>query len=323
MTPQLSQLPPVCAAVLDFLTRYRRFLVLGHTDPDGDCVGSQLGLALGLRRLGKSVIVANEGPFDRQEIRSYAERFTQFAVDPNDFDAVVVLDCSTVDRIGFYQSAIVDKPVAVIDHHTSGTPFGDVRFVHPDIPATAMLVYTIICELVGAPSTEEAQLLFLGIATDTGFFRFVDEGSDLVFQVAAALTRAGASPRAVDTAINSGRSLASRYLIARMIDRVEVMGNQDALLTYQTRKDEREFGTRRDSDALYRLLLQVERVRVLVVVKERANGCAISFRSTDDINVGEIAAEFGGGGHPKAAGAFISDDLNGVLDTLRERLELL
>ena len=216
--------------------------MLGHIHPDGDCIGSQLALALGLRRLGKTAIVANEGPFDRQEIQGYARRFTQFAVRPDEFDAAVVVDCSTIDRVGSYQRVIVDKPIAVVDHHTSGTPFGDIRFVHPDVPAAAMLVYAIICALAEAPSPEEAQLLFLGIATDTGFFRFVDPGCDAVFHVAAALTRAGASPRAVDSAISSGRSLGSRYLIARMIDRVEVIGDQDALLTYQTRKDERELG---------------------------------------------------------------------------------
>ena len=295
--------------------------MLGHIHPDGDCIGSQLALTLGLRRLGKTAIVANEGPFDRQEIQGYARRFTQFAVRPDDFDAAVVVDCSTIDRVGSYQRVIVDKPIAVVDHHTSGTPFGDIRFVHPDVPAAAMLVYAIICALAEAPSPEEAQLLFLGIATDTGFFRFVDPGCDAVFHVAAALTRAGASPRAVDSAISSGRSLGSRYLIARMIDRVEVIGDQDALLTYQTRKDERELGTRRDSDTLYRLLLQIERIRVLVVVKERPNGCAVSFRSTDATDVGAIAAEFGGGGHRKAGGAFIADDLAGVLATLRARLE--
>lgn len=313
---------PVPRQLLDFVDGYHSFLVVGHKEPDGDCLGSQLALGSLLERCGKKVLLANPGPFDRQETAAWEQRFIS-SLDENGaagLEAVIVVDCSSADRIGEIAGPISGLPLAVIDHHTSGERFGDIHYILPEIPATTMLIHALFRALELEPTPEEAQLLFFGLATDTGFFRFLSPGQHLAYTVAAELTRAGASPREADRLISTGRSLESRLLLARLLQRVEQLRDGEFLLTFQTLADEREFGKRRDSDALYRLLLAVEGVRVIAVVKEKENGCAVSFRALDDTDVGHLATRFGGGGHRKAAGAFQEEKLHLFLPRLRSAL---
>lgn len=306
--------------ILTFLRSYGSYYVIGHKDPDGDCIGSQLVLASALRRLGKDVHPLSPGPFERQEIVYWAGRFISNPADAPVAEAAIVVDCSSPDRIGDFEQCIQTLPTLVVDHHASGVEFGTARFIRPEIPATTILVASII-ESLGLPiTTEEAQLAFLGLATDTGFFRFIEPHQAIAFETAAYLTERGASPHTTDTTISHNRSFESRLLISRMIDRAERLASGSIILTYQTQQDDMQLGTRRDSDALYRLLLSVEGVRAIVVVKEKKDGCAISFRSNDEFDVGKLAGEYNGGGHQRAAGAYICRSLIDVLASFRNRL---
>lgn len=323
MTAPLSDLlPPVPADLIEFISRHSGFVVLGHLEPDGDCVGSELALASLLRRRGFSVQVLNPGPFERVEIAAFGEQFDS-VVDRSrlgDSPAAIVVDCSSDDRIGAFAAEIADFPVAVIDHHRTGTPFGSVHYIEPTVPATTILITALLLELGETPTREEATLLFLGLVTDTGFFRFLDEGETTAFAAAAVLSSAGASPRDIDARLASGRSFASRRLIGRMLERVEQLAEGRILLTYHTALDETELGKRRDSDALYRLLLAIEDVEVIAVVKEKSEGCTISLRATQDVDVSRIAARLGGGGHARAAGAMVRKPLLEVLSDVRNEL---
>ncbi|MFA7566722.1 MAG: bifunctional oligoribonuclease/PAP phosphatase NrnA [Alkalispirochaeta sp.] len=316
---------PVPADVVDFIHGHSGFIVIGHREPDADCVGSQLSLGNVLRRMGKKVTVFNPGPFERQEILLFQDQFDRYPetdhLGPS--PAAIIVDCSGEDRIGSAAKVIKELPVLVIDHHINGSAYGDVHFVRPEIPAATILVTAVIMELGQKIVREDAFLLFLGLVTDTGFFRFLGPGELTAFATATVLSKAGASPRDVDIHIRSGRSFESRQLISRMLDRVERLREGRILLTYQTLADEREIGAKRDSDALYSLLLSVEGVEVIAVVKERAEGCTVSFRSSNEIDVGNLATEFGGGGHQKASGAYYEGRLLDFLAILRSRLNSL
>lgn len=313
---------PAAPEILDFLRSYGSFYVVGHKEPDGDCIGSQLVLASALSRLGKRVYALNPGPFERQEVNGWNSDFITTPEDAPSAEAAIVVDCSSDDRIGPFVDTIRPLPTLVIDHHTSGEDFGSVRFVFPRVPATTILVASIVIALDLELTEREAQMAFLGLATDTGFFRFLEPHQAVAFEAAAHLVRCGASPRTVDTAMFHNRSFESRILIARMIQRAERIADESIILTYQTRQDHLELGSRRDSDSLYQLLLSIEQVRAIVVVKEKPEGCAISLRSNDDFDVGKLASEFGGGGHQKASGAFISEPLTDVLSAFRNRLRM-
>ncbi len=315
----LLTVPP---ELIEFFERHSRFVIVGHLEPDADCIGSEVALAHALHRMGKTVQLANPGPFERQEIAAWHEAFI---TEPDQVDAqatgAVVVDCSSPDRIKPFNAILQNCETAVIDHHQTGSDFGHIRFVRSDIPANTILIAALIEHLLGTLAPEEAQPLLLGLATDTGFFRFLESKRPIAFLAAARLSEAGASPREVAAHLNSGRSYGSRRIIARMLERSEQLQDGAVLLTYMTRGDEEEFGTRRDSDALNHLLLSIEGVRVIAVVKEKDTGCTMSFRANDDTDVSLLAEKFGGGGHQKASGAFSSQPILDVLQTVRTYLQ--
>lgn len=310
------------ADVLAFFSRHQRILVVGHLEPDADCIGSELALGTALSRArGLAVQFGSPGPFERPEIAPYAERFiTDPAAVDGETTGVVVLDCSSPDRIAPFGEQLTGRETLVIDHHRAGQDFGDLHFLRSDVPANTILVAALIDGLGIAIEEDVAGLLFLGLATDTGFFRFLDSSQGIAFAAAARLTEAGASARAVAERLNSGRSWGSRQIIARMLLRTEQLFGGEVLLSHMTRDDEREHGPRRDTDTLYGLLLSIEDVRVIAVVKEKDGGCTVSFRANDTTDVSALAAQLGGGGHQKAAGAFIPASIDTALPRVRNLL---
>ncbi len=321
-TPPENPLVAVPPELINFIDRHSRFVILGHLEPDADCIGSEVALGNALQRMGKTVQLANPGPFERQEIAAWSEVFiTEPAQIASDATAVVVVDCSSPDRISPFNDAIHGCELAVIDHHQTGAEFGTVRFVRSDIPANTILIAALIEHLLGTLVPKEAQQLFLGLVTDTGFFRFLEANQPIAFLAAARLSQAGAAPREAAAHLSSGRSYGSRRIIARMLERAEQLQDGAVLLTYMTREDEQEFGTRRDSDALNHLLLSIEGVRVIAVVKQKESGCTMSFRANDNTDVSRLAKQFGGGGHQKASGAFSSQPLAEILPTVRSSLQ--
>jgi phosphoesterase RecJ-like protein len=307
--------------LIAFIEENESFILAGHLEPDADCIGSQLALDSALRRLGKTVHLISPGPFDRQEIRQWESRFIQRPESlPLGETPLIVLDCSSPDRIAPFDVHLTGRSTAVIDHHRAGMPFGDIRFIDPDLPANTILVLAIIETLLGSVTEEEAFFLFLGLATDTGFFHYVQEYQPVAFEAAARLSRSGASPRDVAAHLGSGRSWGSRKIISRMLERAEPVDSDAVIITHMTLQDELDFGTRRDTDTLYRLLLSVEGVRVIAVVKEKREGCTVSFRANDETDVSVIAASLGGGGHQKAAGAFLAESLATTVQRVRESI---
>ncbi len=300
MTP--VRVPP---ALLDFLRSGKRFLIAGHKEPDGDCVGSQLALASVLRRLGAEAIPCSAGPFKRPEVVRYADLFTASPTDTQRAEAkAVVLDCSTADRTGDLAPFLAGLPTAVIDHHASGESSGDVAFLDPAAPSVTFMVLAVIEALGLTPTEEEAELLLFGLCTDTGFFRHVDSGGSVVFEYAARLVAAGASPRRVFRAMHGGKSLNSRILMGLVLARAEAHFGGKLLLSYETQEDTERFGLQgRDSDSLYQLLQSVEGAEAVVLIRqETADNCTVGLRSREGVNVAAIAATLGGGGHKQAAG---------------------
>ncbi len=319
---------PVPEELLQFLRDFDHFYILGHIEPDGDCIGSQIALGLFLSRIGNSSTLVNPGPFERTEVRHFAPRFSrELPKRRSEKEAIIIVDCSTLDRIGDLAEQLDGRPVAVIDHHASGELFGDVRFVDASIPATTLLVQAVIETLGEAPAPDEAKMLFFGLATDTGFFRFLDENSGDVFHAAARLAETGASPRETSALISSGRTFASRKLIGRLLERAKPYADGRFILTYMTAEERSEFGKEnRDSDALYQLLLSIEGCEVIAFLREESEAvCKGSLRATSEIDVGEIATHVGGGGHQKAAGflnrASLQETREKVIRLVTERLE--
>ncbi len=315
--------------LLSFLSDYDTYFVVGHLEPDGDCLASALALASLLRRQGKTPRLLNEGPFFRPEIMPLEARFAAHLDDSEIREApepaVVILDCSTPERVGGFADVIKGYPTAVIDHHASGDPYGDVTYVVPYAPSTSVLIQLIIEATEDHPTEEEAQLVLFALATDTGYFRHLDVGSGPAFRATGRLVDAGASPKDAHLQMYGGKSIESRRLLGVVLSRTEFLCDGRAALAYETQKETERYGrTNRDSDTLYQLLMGTGNCTVICLIREEsAESCTGSLRSRDDTDVAVVAKHLGGGGHTRAAGFLLEKPLTEVLPQMRRLLEQL
>jgi phosphoesterase RecJ-like protein len=275
-------------------------------------VGSQLCLCSVLRRLGKEAIPCSAGPFKRTEIRTYEDRFIKEPGDAEKRDArLIVVDCSSLERTGDLKDTLTGLPTAFIDHHALGQRQEDgIQSLHLDgaAPSVTAMILEVIEALGLAPTPEEAEFLFFGLCTDTGFFRHVDEGGAEVFITASRLIRAGANPKRVFQTINGGKSLDSRILMGLVLSRAQSYFGGKLILSTETYEETQRYGLEgRDSDMLYQLLQSITGVEALAIIRQESpDKCTVGFRSRDAVDVAAIADRFGGGGHKNAAGLSIA-----------------
>jgi phosphoesterase RecJ-like protein len=302
--------------LVNYINNCSKFIIAGHKEPDIDCVSSQLVLRSALSRMGKTAVVCSAGPFKRAEIKEYSDQFTAILPEINRKDTkVIIVDCSGKERTGDLNETLNEFPCAVIDHHAAATHSPSTNeapvYVDSNAPACAVLIYKVINALGLELTEEEASLLLFGICTDTGFFRHLTEKNAQVFELTAKLISRGASPKKTFYKMNGGKSLSSRILLGNILSRTESYFDGKLLFSYETLSESETFGFEgRDSDSLNQLLLAVENTEVVVIIRqELADNCTVSFRSIDKVDVAQIAASFGGGGHKNASGLSMKGEI--------------
>ncbi|MDR0389594.1 MAG: bifunctional oligoribonuclease/PAP phosphatase NrnA [Spirochaetaceae bacterium] len=305
--------------LIKFIREGGKFIVAGHKEPDGDCVGSQLALCSFLRRLGKEAEACSAGPFKRAEILPYAGRFSAAPGADKLQDArVIVTDCSDLERTGDLLPFLEGLPLAVIDHHATNKSSGEADYLDIHAPSVTFMITKLIEAFGETPSKEEAELLFFGLCTDTGFFRHTDEGGAETFYRAAQLIEAGASPKKAFLAINGNRSLDSRILMGHVLTRVSAHYDGRLLVSSETYEETQRLGLEgRDSDNLYQLLQSVKGIEAIMIVRQESpDRCTVGLRSRDAVDVSRIAKKYGGGGHKNASGLSIDGVIDEVLPML-------
>lgn len=304
-----SIFPPCDIRLIKAIEGASSVIVIAHRNPDGDALYSSLAMERILEKLGKDVMLLNEGPFLRDDIKSLEPRFRTEAdsafIKKNPL--VIVLDCSTPDRPGEPFKAIMDLERIVIDHHSSGIPFtkDGMSYIVPESPSTTMLVDVIRENLGVRLDREISEYLYKGFATDTGFFHFLSAKAahDCLIRVAA-FAAEGVSPYEVYDEMHDGRKLQDIKDTASIIMNAETALDGQLIVCYQPSS----IMSARLSDGVYASLLEAENVKAIVFIKDKENALEIGFRSKNgsSVDVGHIAASLGGGGHSRAAGATIT-----------------
>ena len=303
----------------DFISNHQYFYVIGHKEPDGDCIASCLGIADILKKSNKEYKLLSAGPFKRPEIKKFEKQFsnkTDF-LDNKDRKntGLIILDCSELSRLGEIDGDLSDLDIFVIDHHkTSNLPENAKGFIDPEAPACAYLVQIFYEKILGKIPLKLANILFFGLSTDTGYFRFLSKDSAEVFMAAARLVSYGVEPRMIYNEINSGKPYSTRQLLGVLLSKAERYLDGKLVITYETLEDTKKYGSEgRDSDALYQLLLSSQDVEAAVFLRQDTiSTCTGGFRSVDKIDVSQVAAKFGGGGHKNASGM----STNGKIENL-------
>ncbi|WP_250002059.1 bifunctional oligoribonuclease/PAP phosphatase NrnA [Actinoplanes sp. M2I2] len=282
-----------------------------HVNPDGDALGSMLGFALGLRRLGFTRLRATfPGEFDVPE--PYRELpGSEFLVpEPGAYTdpaLILIFDVAAESRLGGLADRLDgDACVVVLDHHASFTGFGTVSLVDPTAAATSVVADELLSRLGVQLDAAIAECLYVALTTDTGSFKFVRSPS--VHALAARLIATGISPaeiarRTFDTRPFGAMKLAGEVLGRALLDPAAA-GGRGMVWTYATGADLERHGQRPYVlDSLIDPVRGVAEADVAVVIKELTAGeWAVSLRSKGGVNVSAVAAHLGGGGHRLAAG---------------------
>ncbi|MCK5826979.1 bifunctional oligoribonuclease/PAP phosphatase NrnA, partial [Candidatus Bipolaricaulota bacterium] len=224
------------------------------------------------------------------------------------YDTSITVDSSDLARIGDAVELLENgMPDITLDHHKSNLGFGKMNFCDSDYAATAMIVYEIGKQLVEFDSAL-AETLLLGIATDTGFFRYAS-ADERVFAYAAALVRTGANIGRITQAILEHRTLNEIHLHTAMFKTLKILADGRLAAAYVTAEMMKDTGcTDDDTAGLVGQLRAIGGVEVAIMFIESSQGTIhISLRSKNIVDVSEIALKFGGGGHARAAGCSITD----------------
>jgi len=313
--------------ILQELGREREFLLTAHLNPDGDSLGSMLGLALALKKMGKKVVLAvgDAIPNIYNFLPGIKEIVTWDKVERG-FSTAIVLDCSDWQRIG-ETAEIVSKcrKIINIDHHVTNEGFGTYNYVVGEAAATGELVYGLLLDLEINIDQEIAINLYTALMTDTGSFRHSNT-TPACFRMAAALTEKGANPHQIAEKIYQTYSFNSLQLLSKALAAIEhsSCGRIAWLVIYQ--ETLRETGTTmEETDYLISYLIGIQGVEVALLFKEVGeNKFKISFRAKGNVDVSKIAGVFHGGGHVKAAGCLLEKNVEEskkkVLEEVRKAL---
>jgi len=290
--------------IASLLKEGKKFLVASHKDPDGDAIGSALALSEALILYGKEVITYNAGPIpDSLSHLSGIERVVD-SIDPEfDFDALLVLDCGNIERVGEMHSVLSKiRPLINIDHHRNNSQFGDLNFVDDQSSSVGEIIYKLM-KLADFPINKSiAENIFVSLQSDTGSFRYENTTSD-TFHIAGDMVDWGVRPWKISRNVMDLYSLKKLKLLEITLKTIELYhSGMLGLLTItkemQSKANAREF----DSEGFVDYPRLIAGVEVGALIKEAGkNFFKISLRSNDWVNVSDLARYFGGGGHPRAA----------------------
>ncbi len=310
--------PAINKQIIDTILRYEEAIVIGHKNPDGDCIFSALAVREILLSLGKKVTLLSQGPFKNSDIKAYQHLFESSAstelIDRKPL--VIVVDCSTKDRPGDIFTPLNELEKIVFDHHSAGESFTrpELEYIIPSSVSTTLIINKLRKSL-GLPLTERlAKYLYSGFATDTGFFHFINEkvGGETLREVSE-FVDAGVSPYIVYDELHDGKELLYYKTVAKLIDRTTSLCEGQLLYSFMKKEEEIEGSP---SDSLYAQLLTVKNIKLVIFFKEKEGRVEIGLRSKNlsGINAGAFASTFSGGGHMYAAGIALDGTLDEVMN---------
>ena len=294
--------------VVELIENKDKFGITTHIKPDGDGVGSSLGLCWLLRSLGKSaeVIVRGEIPSSYRSLPG-ADAIRDVEHLDGDYDAVFIIECSDLDRPGIQG---LEKQFTVnIDHHATSAHFGTINWIDSTASAVGEMIYNL-CKAIGGRVTREiAECVYMALVTDTGSFHFSNT-TERTLKVASELIKAGAKPAEISEAVYNNYPWSRIELMRQVLGTVKREESGQIAMMRQTLEMRRHAGAvDGDNNGFVNIPLAAREVLAVVYMREvGGDEYRVSLRSKGDINVARVAEKFGGGGHKNAAGLGIDGD---------------
>jgi phosphoesterase RecJ-like protein len=306
------------------LREHQKFAVLGHVRPDGDALGSQLGLGLSLKQLGKDVRIWNEeGMLEKYSFLPNANLLTKPPAEPEDVDVAIALDTAIQNRLGTTLPAVRSAKLWInIDHHPSNPGYGDLVYIDPKSPATGQILFELIKSEKLPIDSAIAENLYVAISTDTGSFQYSNTTAR-TFEIAAELVRIGIDVGRVSQLTYENYPRRRVELLRDLLGTMRFDANNRVASFSLSLATAKKLGVLpEDNEGLIDHLRAIHGVIVAVFFEELADGkVRVSMRSkSEKVNVCAICEKFGGGGHVLAAGARVRGSLAEVEKKILEEV---
>jgi phosphoesterase RecJ-like protein len=310
-------------SISEILRGKKTVAIGGHVKPDGDCVGSCVGLYLYIKKNFPWIevdIYMEEIPSVYHFLTGLDEIKNQVFDTAKSYDIFISLDCADKERLGFALPLFRNgKMTLCIDHHVSNIGYGDMNIVVHDASSSSELVYNLLDD--DGIDVEIANALFLGIVHDTGVFRF--NTSPRTLEVAAALLRKGVKNEEIIEKTYYERTYLQTKIIGKALSECELILDDRCLFFVLTGKEMKEHNViTSDLDGIVGQLWLTKDIEVSIFIYELEEGnFKVSLRSSDKVDVSQIAKKFGGGGHKKAAGFQMTESSEVILSKICEEIK--
>jgi bifunctional oligoribonuclease and PAP phosphatase NrnA len=305
--------------VLQHIEQRDAFLLTSHARPDGDAIGSLLGLYQMLRHLGKQARIVMSDPvpliYARLPYANHIEHAQQVPLDAP--ESAVILECDSVQRTRL--QGLEGRFLVNIDHHSSAREFADINWIDERACAVAEMVFRLACRAKVAITPEMATCLYTAVLTDTGSFCFGGTNAH-TFEIAMALVRGGANPVYIAQHVYFSNPASKMRLLGAALTNLHREGAL-AYMHISTTEMQRSGGLEEDCEGIVNYALGIDGVEVALFFRELCDGrYRVSLRSKGQVNVAAIAEKFGGGGHTCASGCAVSGPLSNSLELILSQL---
>ena len=297
----------------------------GHVRPDGDCVGSTLGLYQYIKKCFPNIhvdVYLEDIPESFKSMIPVSEEILHEIDSKKIYDLFVALDCGDAGRLGFSAPLFENaKATVCIDHHVSNTSFADENYIVPDASSTSELVYNLLDK--EKITTEIAECLYLGIVHDTGVFQYSCTSPETM-EAAADLMRKGIRSNEIIDKTFYEKTYAQNQILGRALLESFLFMDGKCIVSYITKKIMDFHGvTPKDLEGIVSQLRVIKDVEVAILLYETApQEYKVSLRATGDVDVSKVAGFFGGGGHKKAAGVTMKGTVHDIINNLAEQIDL-
>ncbi len=298
--------------ILSLIREKNSFVITSHINPDGDAIGSELGLYRALKHIGKNVRIINVSETPKEFLFLDTEKSIE-KYSPKKHNKIIAsadvhffLDLNQITRVSVMQK-IFDKERKIrvcIDHHQAPDDFADYYFIEPETASVGEMIFDFLEKTKLAEIDYEiAEPLYTAIMTDTGSFRY-ERTSPRTHIIASKLLKTGIFPKHLYEMIYEQSSLSRLQILGKSLQSMKLYGDGKVCAMEVRRKDIEKFnGKEADIEGFVNYTLTIEGVRIGLLFFEFEKGFKVSYRSRGEIPVNKLAAEFGGGGHINAAGS--------------------
>ena len=310
------------SALLELIRQRDSFFVTSHARPDGDALGSALGMMYLLEAMGKRVVVGFSDPIPAVYRWMPGIELIQGRLCDHP-DAAIVLECDRVERTGFRTEDFAAMAAGLtinIDHHLSGRPFADFNWIDPKACAVGAMVYDIAVASGVKISPEMATCLYTAVLTDTGSFTYPSTVAS-TFALAVHLVESGADASAIAKQVYFSNPEGKVRALGAALGTMRIE-NGVAWAWITEEQMDRAGAVVEDCEGIVNSLSGIADVEVAIFLRELPPGdqFRLSLRSRGNVDVAEIASRFGGGGHRNASGCTLEGPLDSAIGRMLEEL---